>query len=46
MHVQEKLRDLEVKFKFEHDRIYIGYILEDEIEICKRLKQIPGIFFL
>lgn len=44
MHVQEKLRDLEVKFKFEHDRIYVGYILEDEIEICKRLKQIPGIF--
>jgi thiamine biosynthesis protein ThiI len=44
VHVKEKLKDLEVKYKFEHDRIYIEYIEENEKEICKRLKQIPGIF--
>jgi thiamine biosynthesis protein ThiI len=44
VHVKEKLNDLDVKYKFEHDRIYIEYINEDEMEICRRLKQIPGIF--
>ncbi len=44
LHVQNKLSDLEVKFKFEHDRIYIAYEIEDEAVICKRLQQIPGIF--
>ncbi len=44
LHVQNKLSDLSVKFKFEHDRIYIAYELEDEAVICERLKQIPGIF--
>jgi thiamine biosynthesis protein ThiI len=44
VHVKEKLKDLEVKYKFEHDRIYIEYMNKDEKEICKRLKQIPGIF--
>ncbi len=44
VHVQNKLSDLEVSFKFEHDRIYIDYILEDEKELVSRLKQIPGIF--
>lgn len=43
-HVQHKLKDLEVSFKFEHDRIYVDYLLEDEKEVVKRLKQIPGIF--
>lgn len=43
-HVQNKLKDLEVSFKFEHDRIYVDYLLEDEKEVVKRLKQIPGIF--
>jgi thiamine biosynthesis protein ThiI len=44
VHVQNKLSDLEVSFKFEHDRIYIDYTLEDEKELVRRLKQIPGIF--
>jgi thiamine biosynthesis protein ThiI len=44
VHVQNKLSDLEVTFKFEHDRIYIDYKLEDERELVRRLKQIPGIF--
>jgi thiamine biosynthesis protein ThiI len=44
VHVQNKLSDLEVAFKFEHDRIYIDYKLEDEKELVRRLKQIPGIF--
>jgi thiamine biosynthesis protein ThiI len=43
-HVQNKLNDLEVSFKFEHDRIYVDYLLEDEKEVVKRLKQVPGIF--
>ncbi len=43
-HVQNKLKDLEVSFKFEHDRIYVDYLLEDEKEVVKRLKQVPGIF--
>ncbi|MFA5471190.1 MAG: tRNA uracil 4-sulfurtransferase ThiI [Acholeplasmataceae bacterium] len=44
LHVQNKLSDLNVSFKFEHDRIYIAYEIEDEAVICKRLRQIPGIF--
>ena len=44
VHVKAKLNDLEVSFKFEHDRIYVDYLLEDEKEVVKRLKQIPGIF--
>lgn len=44
VHVKEKLKDLNVKYVFEHDRIYIEYLDENEKEICIRLKQIPGIF--
>jgi tRNA uracil 4-sulfurtransferase len=44
VHVQQKLSDLNVKFKFEHDRIYVAYEIEDEAIICKRLQEIPGIF--
>lgn len=44
LHVKAKLSDLDVTFKFEHDRIYVDYLLEDEKEVVKRLKQIPGIF--
>ncbi|MDX9690937.1 MAG: tRNA uracil 4-sulfurtransferase ThiI [Acholeplasmataceae bacterium] len=43
-HLVEKLKDLETSYQFTHDRIYIDYNLEEELELINRIYQIPGIF--
>lgn len=43
-HLVEKLKDLQVSYQFTHDRIYVDYQVDDEIDIINRLSQIPGIY--
>lgn len=43
-HIMQKLNDLEVKYTFSHDRIFIGYELKDEDTIKDRLLHIPGLY--
>ncbi|MDI6452932.1 tRNA uracil 4-sulfurtransferase ThiI [Peloplasma aerotolerans] len=42
-HMIAKLKDLNVKYEFTHDRIYISFDQQEENEILRRLKQIQGI---
>lgn len=44
LHLINKLKDLEVNYEFTHDRIFIGFLNEDEAEIILRLHQIPGLY--
>lgn len=43
-HIAFNLSDLSVSYVLRHDRVMIDYNLDDENEIIKRLKLIPGIF--
>lgn len=44
LHLINKLNDLNVNYEFTHDRIFIGFLNEDEEMIIKRLHQIPGLY--
>ncbi len=43
-HLVNKLSDLQTIYQFRHDRIYIDYQDDQEVEIIKRLGQIPGLY--
>jgi len=44
LHLVNKLNGLEVNYEFTHDRIFIGFLSEDEDLIIHRLHQIPGLY--
>ena len=43
-HLMTKLEDLKTTYQFQHDRIYIDFIDEEENEIISRLYQIQGLY--
>lgn len=44
LHLVNKLNDLNVNYEFTHDRIFIGFLSDDENLIIERLHQIPGLY--
>ena len=43
-HVKHSLHDIDVDFLHTHDRMYIKFNGQDEQEIIRRLKRIPGLY--